>query len=1264
MNRKHIFITILLIFTIGVNTLIITDLLGDHNRSNHLPPIKTATLKSVIFHGMVKNEFGYELTDCDVTIIPNDLGTPFLTKTDGNGNYSLIISTEVPQDFTIEVFRSGYDAFRVTVFIPDPSESEYEFTEDDGPLIEETTYPNEILVRIDALLNKTSGDEFVIEGCVKDYNNGQKLIGASIKLYSETITIIDDYLNPDVVKTLILESSTNSYGFFHLSTNMLNPGDIEITNTVVKYYIKAEKSGYTEYETAIILNINRYKYIEMKLIDLSFVTLYGQVKGLDDDNSMKDLEGALIEVILQSTGETLINGTTNKHGSYFIPVEPYPDESFLVRVSMVYYTQEEFIISATPGLYRKDITLEREPYSEEGIFDAFFSKIKEAAVDFLKETFLGGGEIGSSKNYKAKFDFEVVSFGIDIDLVYSAPCEVTIDVVSGPEGNRQGTFFAFAFIPEAPFLKAVFRVGGTIRVIDPDGDIFTNNRIFIVESLEGGGAIRIAFDKGLADLIMDNLLSDEFTSAFGKDKVESTKRNINNLLELKNLVNNIYILPGIKLDIEGDLNFALAAEAGLKLMVNGKNSSLIANDGEGWQLESISAYLYTLYQAKLELSLGVTIEFYVPFLFRFKLASGSFNFKFNFEAGYNLINLTYFFDDNELLVNLLRGFVHIDCEASVDWSALGGLIQGHKDLIQWDGIDLNSGYLYSFSVTFGDGEYTTFNYQPLKPSVSGPSETCINTPKCYSFTGEDPDWDDIKYFIDWGDGTYSNSEYMKTGTAYTLFKEWSIEGQYTIEVKTYDGEFYSNIRKFIVDVYGVPEPNIDGPESVGIGKSATFIASVDTPISCQVRYKLTLFKTEEYDGQQYINPDPISEWTSNWLNSDVTVSKTYTFYEQTLYFLEVRVETSYGAMKNNLKTIEVINSAPLKPNTPTGMDNGWTVYEYEFTFWTVDPENHDIQYFVDWGDGTYFTSNWLTSGNALICSHKWADGTESGTYYNIKVKVKDEYGLWSDWSNSKSILIKAPIPSTPEISGTLSPNIGQNYPYTATSSDPLSQNIRYIFDWGDGTSYTSSWVQSGTLVSGYHIYNTPGIKTLTITVENIHGYCKSKSIQINVINSAPNKPNTPTGPSEGEVENYYTFSFRTTDPEGHNIRYQVDWGDGSTWTSGWVSSGTTVSKTHKWTVGAADCGIPYSVKVRAQDIYGAWSSWSNCKVICISEADDGGGIIITPFMTDISSEDKKVTDSKILDIFSFNFIQLLFMSILLLGLVLNTINYNKRTYLI
>ncbi|MBI2899756.1 MAG: PKD domain-containing protein [Planctomycetes bacterium] len=98
-------------------------------------------------------------------------------------------------------------------------------------------------------------------------------------------------------------------------------------------------------------------------------------------------------------------------------------------------------------------------------------------------------------------------------------------------------------------------------------------------------------------------------------------------------------------------------------------------------------------------------------------------------------------------------------------------------------------------------------------------------------------------------------------------------------------------------------------------------------------------------------------------------------------------------------------------------------------------------------------------------------------------------------------------------------------------------------------------------------------------------------------NAAPYAPSTPVGPSAVNANAAATFTTSATDPDGDEIQYTFDWGDGSTSTTDYLASGTIASASHAWT----EAGN-YFVKVLATDSKGASSFWSVAKTVGIESS--------------------------------------------------------------
>jgi len=90
---------------------------------------------------------------------------------------------------------------------------------------------------------------------------------------------------------------------------------------------------------------------------------------------------------------------------------------------------------------------------------------------------------------------------------------------------------------------------------------------------------------------------------------------------------------------------------------------------------------------------------------------------------------------------------------------------------------------------------------------------------------------------------------------------------------------------------------------------------------------------------------------------------------------------------------------------------------------------------------------------------------------------------------------------------------------------------------------------------------------------------------------APDNPEI-DGPIDGKAQEFTDYIFTTTDPEGDEVRYYIEWGDGIAFK--WIGpyeSGEPVTKGHSWA-----SKNNYTIRVRARDSYGAESEWTELEV--------------------------------------------------------------------
>ena len=85
--------------------------------------------------------------------------------------------------------------------------------------------------------------------------------------------------------------------------------------------------------------------------------------------------------------------------------------------------------------------------------------------------------------------------------------------------------------------------------------------------------------------------------------------------------------------------------------------------------------------------------------------------------------------------------------------------------------------------------------------------------------------------------------------------------------------------------------------------------------------------------------------------------------------------------------LERFNEEPNKPSID-GPIKGIPGVDYDYKFSATDPDNDNLEYYIEWGDGN--CEEWIgpfLSGEELTLNHSWE---EKGTYY-VRVKVRDIY---------------------------------------------------------------------------------------------------------------------------------------------------------------------------------------------------------------------------------------------------------------------------------
>jgi len=169
------------------------------------------------------------------------------------------------------------------------------------------------------------------------------------------------------------------------------------------------------------------------------------------------------------------------------------------------------------------------------------------------------------------------------------------------------------------------------------------------------------------------------------------------------------------------------------------------------------------------------------------------------------------------------------------------------------------------------------------------------------------------------------------------------------------------------------------------------------------------------------------------------------------------------------------------------------------------------------------------------------------------------------------------------------PTSGQAILFDASQSyDPDGTISLYEWDWdNDGVYDESTHTQTAT-----HAWSNTGAYPVTLRVTDNDGATGTMTKSVTVLNQPPNPP-VISGTASGKTGQSYNFTFNASDPDGNDVYYYIEWGDGTT-TDGWLGpylSGNAVPQSHTWTKKGT-----YTIKAKAKDSYGNESDWGTLQV--------------------------------------------------------------------
>jgi hypothetical protein len=318
------------------------------------------------------------------------------------------------------------------------------------------------------------------------------------------------------------------------------------------------------------------------------------------------------------------------------------------------------------------------------------------------------------------------------------------------------------------------------------------------------------------------------------------------------------------------------------------------------------------------------------------------------------------------------------------------------------------------------------------------------------------------------------------------------------------------------------------------------------------------------------------------------------------------------------------NSAPYVPCTNVPFFNlpytestswAWWFYDYENCHHaSIDLVQSSGKFYAAWD---YYDETAPEKGRDILLVTGDADNITTTWSVNIQVLGGNENNTYPDVAATENgyvyIVAQANDLSTgdQDIICFYSHDRGTTWQTSTIAADP-NKNEMYPSITADGESATcvytvdgnlyqtttedggATWGASakvndvdGTVISEYHMGSV--CKTGAFWMDNRNG-----NADIYFAAITPGAPDAPTitGPASGDAKTAYDYKFVTTDYQGDQVLYYVDWGDGTN--TGWIgpfASGAEQTQSHTWAAKGN-----YTITAQAKDTAGHLSGWGTLTV--------------------------------------------------------------------
>ncbi len=283
--------------------------------------------------------------------------------------------------------------------------------------------------------------------------------------------------------------------------------------------------------------------------------------------------------------------------------------------------------------------------------------------------------------------------------------------------------------------------------------------------------------------------------------------------------------------------------------------------------------------------------------------------------------------------------------------------------------------------------------------------------------------------------------------------------------------------------------------------------------------------------------------TDNWwgtTNDTLIEQKIYDYYDDYNLTIVFYAPKSLVPWTSNNPPVANIDGPYI------GEENSPIIFDVSGSY---DPDNNVLQYRWDFdNDGIWDTGYSVDP----MTTYTWYDDYTG----EISVEVYDGELTNTDTAN---VTINNVAPTMDSIAGPPD-NEGVLITFTSFTTDPGSDDLTFIWNWGDGTSTTTTHYNNGLSPDPYpspwgiypftatdsvqHTYGDNGVYNITLTVEDDDGGISAANTSVVINNIAPTI--TIVISPSGDEGSSLTFEAEATDPGSDDLTFSWEFEYGST----------------------------------------------------------------------------------------------------------------------